>query len=130
MGEAEFNQLMRLSNRLAIAAENFAREENLSPVVMPTIFEDMDEQPKLAHKVVDVMDSQIKKICVTLLRYKVDKPQSSNTHVKIFARKKENEKFQQIFYVNDDLEEFIFLPDVMNSVYDKVITTKPICKVP
>ena len=37
MGEAVFNQLMRFMNQLIIAAENFAREENLSQVLIPTI---------------------------------------------------------------------------------------------
>ena len=37
MREADFKQLMRLRNQLFISAENFAREENLSPVVMPTL---------------------------------------------------------------------------------------------
>ena len=56
MGEADFNQFMRLRNQLVNAAENFAREEKLTPVVIPTMCKDMDEQLKLAHKVVDVVD--------------------------------------------------------------------------
>ena len=55
-GEADFNQFMRLTNQLAITAENCAREENLSPVVIATLSKDMDEQLKLAQKVVDVVD--------------------------------------------------------------------------
>ena len=43
MGEAEFNQFMRLRNQRVLAAENFARKENLSAVVIPTLFQDMDE---------------------------------------------------------------------------------------
>ena len=53
MGEADFNQFMRLRNQLVNAAENFAREENLTPVLIPTMSRDMNEQLKLAHKVVD-----------------------------------------------------------------------------
>ena len=64
---------------------------------------------------------------MTLLRYNVDKPESSYTQVRLFARKKEDEKFQQVVYVNYELEEFIYLLDVTNSVYDKVITNQPIC---
>ena len=56
LGEADFNQFMRLRNQLVNAAGNFAREENLSPVLIPTKFKDMGEQLKLAHKVVDVVD--------------------------------------------------------------------------
>ena len=66
IGEADFNQFMRLRNQLVYAAENFAREENLTPVQIPTLSKDMEEQLKLAHKVVDVVDRTNRKICVTL----------------------------------------------------------------
>ena len=125
MGEADFNQFMRLRNQVIIAAENCATEENLSPVLIPTMSKDVDEQLKLAHKVFDVVDRANRKICVTLLRYNVDKPESSYAHVRLFARKKEDEKIQQVVYVNFKLEEIIYLLDVMNSVYDKVIITNP-----
>ena len=81
MGEADFNQFMPLRNQLVIAAENFAREENLTTVVIHTMYRVMDEQMKLAHKVVDVVDRRKRKICVTLLRYKVDMPESSYVQV-------------------------------------------------
>ena len=68
---------------------------------------DMDEQIKLAHKVNDVVDRANRKICVTLLRYNVDKPECSHAQVRLFARKKEDERFQQVVYVNYKLEEFI-----------------------
>ena len=129
MGEADFNQFMQLRNQLVNAAENFAREENFTPVLIPTMCRDMDEQLKLAHKLVDVVDRTNRKICVTLLRYNVDKPESFYAQVRIFARKEEDEKFQQVVYVNYKLEEFIYLLDVMNSVCDKVITNQPICNV-
>ena len=77
MGEADFNPFMRLRNQLVNAAKNFARDENLNPVLIPTMSKDMDEQLKLAHKVVDDVDRADRKICVTLLRYNVDKPESS-----------------------------------------------------
>ena len=129
MGDADFNQFMRLRNQLIIAAENFAREENLTPVLIPTMSKDMDEQLKLTHKVVEVVDRANRIICVSLLRYKVDKAGSSYAHVRLFSRKKEDEKVQQIVYVNYKLEEFIYVLDVMNSVYDKVKTNQPICNV-
>ena len=129
MGEADFNQFMRLKNQLVNAAENLAREENLTPVLIPTMTRDMDEQLKLAHKVVDVVDRTNRKICVTLLRYNVDKPESSYAQVRFFERKKEDENFQQVVCVNFKLEKFIYLVDVMNSVYDKIISHQPICNV-
>ena len=55
MGEAYFKQFMRLKYQLVNAAKNFAREENLIPVLILTMSRDMDEQLKLAHKVVEVV---------------------------------------------------------------------------
>ena len=94
MGEADFNEFMRLKNQLVNAEENFAIEKNLTTVLIPTMSKDMDEQLKLAHKVVDAVDRANREICVTLLRYNVDKPESSYAQVRLFARKKENKKFQ------------------------------------
>ena len=89
----------------------------------------MEEQLKLVHKVIDVVDRAIRKICVTLLRYKVDNPDTTYAQVRLFGRKNEEEKFQQIVYVNNRLDKFIHLLDVMNSVYDKVIANQPICNI-
>ena len=43
MGEANFNQFIRLRNQLVTAAEIFARVESLATVLIPTISKDMDE---------------------------------------------------------------------------------------
>ena len=99
MGEADFNQFMRLRNQLVIEAKNFAREENLTPKLIPTMSKDKDEQLNMAHKVVDVVDRATKNICVTLLRYNVNKPDNSYSQVRLSARKKEDEKFKQVVYV-------------------------------
>ena len=88
----------------------------------------MEEQLKLVHKVIDVVDRPNGRICVTLLRYKADNPETSYAQVRLFGWKKE-EKFQQIVYVNYKLDEFVYLLDVMNSVFDKVIAHQPICNV-
>ena len=89
----------------------------------------MEEQLKLAHKVIDVVDRPNRRICVTLLWYKVDSPETSYAHVRLFGRKKEEEKFQQAVYVKYKLDEFVYLLDVMNSVYDKRIANQPFCKI-
>ena len=101
----------------------------MSPVLQSTLSKDMEEQLKLVHKVIDIVDRPKRKICVTLLRYKADNPDTSYAQVRLFGRKTEEEKFQQIVYVNYKLDEFIYLLDFMNSVYDKVIAKKPICNV-
>ena len=86
----------------------------------------MAEQLKLVHKVIDVVDCPKRRICETLLRYKVDNPETSYAQVRLFGRKMEEEKFQQIVYVNYKLDEFVYLLDVMNSVFFKVIVNQPI----
>ena len=129
MGEAVFNQFIRQRNQLVVAADNFLREQNLLPNLQSTLSKDMEEQLKLAHKVIDVVDFPNRRICVTLLRYKLDNPDTSYAKVRLFGRKTEEEKFQQIVYVNYKFDEFIYLLDVMNSVYDKVIANQPICNV-
>ena len=41
--ETDFNQFMQLKNQLVNAAEHSAREKNLTPVLTPLLFKDMDE---------------------------------------------------------------------------------------
>ena len=54
----------------------------------------------------------------------MDKPKSSYAEVWTFARKEENKKFQKLVYVKYKLEENFYLRDVINSVYDNVITNQ------
>ena len=129
MGEADSNQFIRQRNQLVVAAENFLREQSLSPVLQSTLSKDMDEQLKLVHKVIDVVDRPKRMVCVALLRYKVDNPDISYAQVRLFGRKTEEEKFHQIAYVNYKFDDFLYLLGVMNSVYDKVIANQPICNV-
>ena len=101
----------------------------MSPVLQSTLSKDMEEQLKLVHKVIDFVDHPNRRTCVTLLRYKSDNSETSYAQVRLFGRKKEEENFQQIVYVNYRLDEFVYLLDVMNSVYDKVIANQPICNI-
>ena len=64
-----------------------------------------------------------------MLRYKLDNPDTSDAQVRLSCGKTEAENFQQIEYVNYKLDEFVYLLDVMNSVYDKVIANQRICNV-
>ena len=67
MGESDFNKFMRLRK----AAENFCGEQILSPIKIPTPSENMDEQLKLSHTVVDVVDSRLTdKLNIVLYRYR------------------------------------------------------------
>ena len=86
----------------------------------------MEEQLKLTHKVVEVVDWPHRKICVTMMRYNVETPAISYVQVRLFRSRKDEEKFNQIVYVKYKLDEFNYLLDVMNSVYDKVIANEPL----
>ena len=129
MGEPDFNQFVRLRNQLVVAVRDFSKEENLVPVQVKLLAKDMEEQLKLTHKVVEVVDRPYRKICVTMLRYNVEKPETSYVQVRLFGRRKDEEKFNQIVYVNYKLDEIIYLLDVKNSVYDKVFPNEPLCNV-
>ena len=124
MGEADFNQFIRLRNQLVVAVRDFSKEGNLPPVQVKLLAKDMEEQLKLTHKVVD---RPHRKICVTMLRYNVEKSETSYVQVRLFGIRKDEENFNQIVYVNYKLEEFIHLLDVINFVYDKVIANQPLC---
>ena len=127
MGEANFNQFVR--QRSQLAADNFLKEQTFSLVLQSTLSRDMEEQLKLLHKVIDNVDRPNRRICMTLTRYKADNPETSCAQVRLFGRKREEEKFQQIVYNNYKLDELVYLIDVMNSVYDKVIANQPNCNV-
>ena len=129
MGEADYTQYIRLRNQLVVAIRDFGKEENLPPVQVKLLAKEMEEQLKLTHKVVEVVDRPHRKICVTMLRYNVEKPETSYVQVRLFGRRKDEEKFNQIVYVNYKLDEFIYLLDEMNSVYDKVLANEPVCNV-
>ena len=129
MGEVHFNQFIWLSNQLVVAVRDFSKEENLPPVQVKLLAKDTDDQVKLVHKVVEVVDWPHTKICVTLLRYNVENPETSYAQVRLFGRRKEEEKTNQIVYVNYKLDEFLYLLDVMNSVYDKVFANEPLYNV-
>ena len=61
-GEADFNQFIRLRNQLVAAVRVFSKEENLLPVQVKLLAKDMEEQLKLTHRVVEVVDRPHRKI--------------------------------------------------------------------
>ena len=127
-GEADFHQFTRLRNQLVVAVRDFSEEENLPPVQVKLLAKVMEEQLKLTHNVVEFVDQPHRKIFVTMLRYNVEKPVTSYVQVRFFGRTDE-EKINQIVYVNYKLVELILLLDVLNSVFDKVIANEHLCNV-
>ena len=57
----------------------------------------------------------------------MDKPKRSYAEIRLCASRKVDEKFQQIIYVNYNLEEFIYLLDTMNSVFEETFNIEPSC---
>ena len=116
MGAADFNQFIRLGNQLIVAVRDFSKEENLHPVEVKLLAKDMEEQLKLTHKNEEVVDRPDRKICVTMLRYNVEKPETSYVQVRLFGRRNDEEKSNQFVYVNYKLDELIYSLDVLISV--------------
>ena len=77
MGKADFHQFIRLRNQLVVAVRDFSKEKNLTPLQVKLLTKDLEEQLKLPHKVVEVVDRPHRKICVPMLRYNVEKPETS-----------------------------------------------------
>ena len=97
MGEADFNKFIRLRNQLFVAVRDFSREENLPPVQVKLLAKDMEEQLKLTHKVLEVVDRPHRKICLTMLRYNVEKPKTSYVQVRLFGRRKDEKNSINLF---------------------------------
>ena len=53
----------------------------------------MEEQLKVTHKIVEVVDRSHRKICVTMLRYNVEKPEISYDQVRLIGRRNDAENF-------------------------------------
>ena len=128
MGVVYFNQLVRSRNQLVIPAEYFGREENLYLVLIPTMSNDKDEQIKLTHKVVDVMDQANRKTCLTLLHYKKYKLEKSFAQLRAFAKTVKTRN-RTDYYVKNEFEEIVYIFDVLSFVSDKVIEHQPFCNV-
>ena len=94
-GEADCNQFFRQRNQLVVAADNFLREQNLSSVLQSTLSKNMEEQLKLVHKVIYVVDRPNRRICVALLRYKLNNQETSYAQVRLFGRKKKGRKISE-----------------------------------
>ena len=82
MGESDSNQFLRLKNQLVIAAKDFGREQTFSATQILTMSRDMNEQYKVTQRVVDVVVFTNRTICVIVLRYNVDEPETSKAQVR------------------------------------------------
>ena len=76
MGEAGFSQSIRPRNQLVVAVRDFNKEENLPPVQVKLLAKTR-RSSSILHNVAEVVDRPHRKICATLLRYNVGKPETS-----------------------------------------------------
>ena len=129
LGQYDFRHFLRLRSQLIVAADNFTKEENLPYINVVGMSRDIDEQLKHVHKVIEIAEGAKRRVCVTLLRYKENNPETSYAQIRLFIRRTEEKKFQQLVYVNYKIDDFIYLLDVMNSVYDQVLDYKPLCNI-
>ena len=83
MGESDFNQFMRLKSQLVIAAGKNGGQQTFPTTQILTRSRDMNEQHKLTQRVVDVAIITNRMICMNMLRYNVDKPESSYSQVRM-----------------------------------------------
>ena len=67
MRDTDLIQCIRLRSQLVDDAEKIRREEESSRVQIRRISKDKDEKLKLAHKLVNIVDRTIIKLCVTLM---------------------------------------------------------------
>ena len=59
----------------------------------------------------------------------MDKPESSNSQVRLLATEKEEEKFPHFVQLNYKVDENSQLLEVVNSVYDKKFANQSIFKI-
>ena len=103
------------------------RKANLPMINVVGLSRNIDEQLKHVHKVIEFAEGAKRQKCVTLLRYKEDKPKSSYAQTQLFTHRTEEEIVQQLFYVNNEFGKFSYLLDVMKSVSDKVPNFEHLC---
>ena len=90
---------------------------------MTLMSDEIEEQLKLVLEPADIMNRPNRMICVTLLRYSLNKPERSHAQVHFF-QKKAWTKLTQFFNEKHVVEQNKKLIDVMKFVYDKVSTNQ------
>ena len=75
--ETSFNWSLGLQNQTTVRVKNFSIAEFLSPMQIPQLSKDEDEQVKMVHKGDHVMGLPNTKIAVYLWPYRVENPHTS-----------------------------------------------------
>ena len=114
MAKAVLSKLLRLRIRPDVTAENMSREDILSPVQMLTTSKEIDEQLKLARKVVDFVDISNRKNCVTLMWCSGTALESSSAQGRLLAGR-----------LRKDLSRIVYLKHKK----DKILAQHFVCSV-
>ena len=78
-----------------LQSETLAKRKICPHVQMKLLAKNIEEQLKLTHRVVKIVDRPHRMICVTMLRYNVEKPETSYPSA-IVWNKKVRRKIQSI----------------------------------
>ena len=127
MGVFDFKQLLCLQNLIVLAVREFSTDETLKEVVTSPLSKDLDEQLKHVQKAITIVDRPKRKIIATMVKYSMDKPESTYVQLRLFTRNSEHDKFQQLVLVNYKYVEFLSLLDVITSISDQVLSNQSFC---
>ena len=129
MGLFDFKQLLCLRNPIVLAVREFSTDETLKGVVTSPLSKDLDEQLKHVQKALTVVDRPKRKIIATMMKYCMDKPESTYVQLRLFARNSEHDKLQQLVFVNYKYDEFLYLLDIITSISDQVLSNQSLCNI-
>ena len=87
------NQFIRQRNQLVVAADNISQRTKFVSSSSIYTIQRHGGATELVHKVIDVLDRPNRRVSVTLLRYKVDKRETSYAQIRPFARRKQEGTF-------------------------------------
>ena len=100
LGKYYWKQLLQFCNPTVVATGEYLGDENLRFFVTSHLSKDLEEQLKHAQKAITYMDRPEKKIVATMNRYYADKPDTTYLQVRLFMKKNEAAKLQQLVIVN------------------------------
>ena len=118
-----------MPNPIAQAVREFSTDETLKEVVTSPLSKDSDEQLKHVQKAITIVDRPKRKILATMKKYCMDKPESTYVQLRLFTRNSEQDKFQQLVFVNYKNDEFLYLLDVITSISDQVLSNQSLCNI-
>ena len=116
-GKVDCNQFTRKRKPLVVAAKNLCKGKSLSLVHRPKFSKDIDEQPRLSHKMLGVVHQPNRNLCISLFWYDVQ-PKNSYVNGKFFQKLKEESFFQQLIY-----RKQLYLLNIIIFVFDKMIAS-------